>query len=98
MTETISKIDTFGDQCWFRILNNDELSTNNFAGIQIDKWYPSGVYHRTDGPAIICSAAECNLWYVDGKFMRTNEDYQDAVKLTNEEMCMLILKYGNVDD
>lgn len=52
------------------------------------------MFHRTDGPAYIRNG-RC-LWFVNGIAMLTNEQYQTAAKLTDEEMTMLVLKYGNV--
>jgi hypothetical protein len=54
-----------------------------------------GYYHRVDGPAIIYPNGACS-WYIVSKRIITNAEFQSLAKLTDEEMTMLVLKYGNV--
>jgi hypothetical protein len=58
-------------------------------------WYLNGKLHRTDGPAYV-GASGYKEWYVIGKRKIKNSSYQKAAKLSNEDMLMITLKYGNV--
>jgi hypothetical protein len=59
-------------------------------------WYVGGIIHRTDGPARIHKSGT-QVWYVNGKRFNTNKSYQEAAGLSDEEMTVLVLKYGNVE-
>ena len=54
-----------------------------------------GKLHREDGPAVIW-AFGAKEWYVDGKRKIKNSTFQKAAKLTDEDMLMITLKYGDV--
>ena len=58
-------------------------------------WYVNNRLHRTDGPAVECADGS-KSWYVNGKQYGTNKSFQQAANLTDEEMMMLVLKYGNI--
>ena len=62
----------------------------NDFGTQI--WMINGDYHRTDGPAIIY-ASGARRWYVKGEFCWSPKAFQQAAKLSDEEMTFLLLKY-----
>ncbi len=57
-------------------------------------WISNGRYHRTDGPAIIEYGVMS--WFVNDIFYSSNKRFQKAAKLTDEEMLIMVLKYGNV--
>lgn len=59
-------------------------------------WIVNGKYHRTDGPAIFCQDS-IQFWFVNGIRCKTNKSYQRHAKLSNEEMTVLVLKYGNIE-
>jgi hypothetical protein len=52
-------------------------------------------YHRTCGPAMIHNNGGY-AWFVDGKRYRSIKTYQEAAGLSDEEMSMMVLKYGNI--
>ena len=54
-----------------------------------------GEYHREDGPAIIYPG-RVHLWWINNVYYSSNKSYQQAAGLTDEEMTILVLKYGNV--
>jgi hypothetical protein len=61
--------------------------------------------HCLDGPAIVYSALACSewpgfgqySWYINDKQYYDNEEFQEAAKLSDEDMLAMILKYGNVE-
>lgn len=53
------------------------------------------VLHRIDGPARIDEYGDMG-WYIHGQICHTNAEFQEAAGLTDEEMAILVLKYGNV--
>jgi hypothetical protein len=54
-------------------------------------WCKNGLYHRTDGPAIILNKHKSS-WYV----LKHHKEYQKAANLTDEDMLAIILKYGEI--
>ncbi len=64
---------------------------NNGTG----RWFKNGTRHRLDGPS--CMYVSRNIeWWVGGIQCRNNKSYQEATGLSNEDMAVVILKYGNV--
>ena len=61
------------------------------------KWFVDGKLHRTDGPAIIFSNGEMS-WWVRGVKCLTNESYQFATGISDRNMALIVLKYGNVHE
>lgn len=59
-----------------------------------ESWYNYGRLHRTTGPALTVEGS--NLWYVNGTRAYTDDEFQLRAKLTDEELLMVILKYGNI--
>ena len=60
-------------------------------------WYNSAnqLHRENDLPAV----EEVNgtkFWYVNGARCYSNKQFQAAAGLTDEEMCILILTYGDV--
>lgn len=60
-----------------------------------EQWYIDGTIHRTDGPAVVFPNGNQD-WYIGGVLRCTNKSYQEAAGLSDEEMTMIVLKYGNV--
>lgn len=58
-------------------------------------WYRHGSWHRTDGPAII-DPSTGNSWYVNGIPITTDEQFQKIAKISDEELLMIIIKYGKI--
>lgn len=81
---------------------------NNWNGGAI--YYPNGdiVYtnkkhevHRIDGPAHIYQSytGAANMkhsWFVNNKRVYNWEEFQKASKISNEELLLLILQYGEI--
>jgi len=53
-----------------------------------------GLPHSTTGPAIIADGEP--LWCVHGKIYTNFKDFQIAANLSDDEMTIIILKYGNI--
>lgn len=58
-------------------------------------WYQNGKRHRTDGPALefISGYQE---WWINGKCYEDSKLFQNAANLSNEDMLVIILRYGNI--
>lgn len=52
-------------------------------------------FHRVDGPAVMYKNGD-NHWYVHGVGVDTNKDYQSLANLSDEDMLVIVIKYGNV--
>lgn len=57
------------------------------------EWHSYGHLHREDGPAIMTNFII--EWHLHGKRVKSKEEYQELVGLSDEDMTALILKYGN---
>jgi len=89
-------IDSDGNQRW--LVNRKLHRVDGPAVIYADgeqQWRVHGRLHRTDGPAIICIDGT-QYWYVNDQSHTNSKSYQGAAKLSDEEMTLLILKYGAV--
>ncbi len=51
--------------------------------------------HRVDGPSIIFSNQK-PVWIVDGIRCRTQEEYKHHARIFDEDISILILKYGDI--
>ncbi len=61
------------------------------------RWYKghTNKFHRIDGPAVRYTDGWVE-WWVDGNLYKTNESYQCATGISDEDMTIMTLKYGNV--
>jgi hypothetical protein len=59
------------------------------------EWFIDGKRHRLDGPAIQCNDGDS--WHVDGVWCKNFKDFQKAGKLTDDQITILILKYGEMN-
>ena len=57
-----------------------------------DSLHRHGEIHRTDGPAVIYPNGTKEWWYRGRKF--TFEDWSHELRLTNDEIGIIKLKYG----
>ena len=91
------EIDQYGTKRWF----NDKNQLHNENGPAIEwisgsiAWWVDGEPHRINGPAYEY-ADGTKLWYVDGEIYHYNQTYQKAAGISDEDMAMIVLKYGNV--
>jgi hypothetical protein len=85
-----------GTQVWYR--NNDIHRIGGPAIIFASGtciWMQDDQPHRIDGPAEIYKAGP-RCWSLKGRYYHSNKEFQVSAGLTDEEMSMMILKYGNV--
>jgi hypothetical protein len=59
-------------------------------------WYKNNQLHREDGPAFIDNDGY-QSWWINNKRYYDNKSFQIAAGLSDEDMSVLILKYGNVE-
>ena len=74
------------------------MTKPEFDAYRNQRWFNSERrYHRVDGPAVIY-ADGTKWWYIDGSPCFDNKSYQKAAKLSDEDMLMITLKHGNVNE
>lgn len=67
-----------------------------FIGVNgAEGWAINGRTHRIDGPAITWNDGTVE-WYVNNKRCDTIAEYKEAANLSDEDILVLILKYGNL--
>ena len=59
------------------------------------EWFRRGRCHRMDGPAIIDEYGNYG-WYLNDDRICSREEFQRRAGLSDEEMALLILKYGDI--
>jgi hypothetical protein len=90
-------IDSVGNKEWH---DNDgvlhRLAGPAFEGINGSKaWWVNGKYHRLDGPAVEPNDRD-NTWWVNDVRYHDFNDFQKAGGLSDDQMCVLRLKYGEI--
>lgn len=89
-------IDSFGNKYW----ETPESGYHRIGGPAIihpdgtEEWWVDNKRHRIDGPAFV--SADDYIWCVNGRVYVSNVAFQEAANLTDEDMAVIILKYGNV--
>ena len=90
-------IDKFGTITYYN--DNENLHREDGPAIIWDngdkEWYVNGKCHRIDGPAIIFNN-NSHEWLVNDIQYYSNRSYQEAAGISDEDMAMIVLKYGNV--
>jgi hypothetical protein len=89
-------IDAHGNQRWF--VNVELHRVDGPAVIYTDgdqSWWVNGKLHRTDGPAYT-GADGTQQWFVNNRRHYSSKSYQEAAKLSDEDMLALTLKHGVV--
>ena len=61
------------------------------SGLQC--WYKEDKMHRVDGPAFMHPNG-VDAWYIDDCIYRTPKQFQEAAKLSDEDMAFILLKYN----
>jgi protein associated with RNAse G/E len=59
-----------------------------------ESWYINRKLHRTDGPAIYGN--DGSVWLIDDIKYYNNKSFQEAAGISDEDMLLMILKYGDV--
>lgn len=83
-------------------INRKDFGIYSFRDDIVEIWTITGVYetmrdlHRTNGPALMYSDYPCNSWYINGSRMINNTQYQKYAELSDEDMSIIVLKYGDV--
>lgn len=91
-------LDAFGAKYWYQdgfLHREDGPALITETGVK--HWIIVGKRHRVDGPAIEFEQDPShNKWYINGKEIKSCQHYQKLTGLTDEEMTVLILKYGDI--
>lgn len=88
-----------GSKAWYRIGQLHRVGGP--ATIWADgseAWYQFGQFHRTDGPAFTDTEnPDINdCWYIRGHCIGSAIEFQEMSGLSDEEMSIMVLKYGNI--
>ncbi len=59
------------------------------------RWWKAGISHRIDGPSCTYATPKPE-WYIEGKRYFDNKSYQVAAGLSDEDMTIIVMKYGNI--
>jgi hypothetical protein len=87
LPEVSDFVDIQGAQC-VRCVNDD--------GVWYFKRSDGGLNgHRVDGPAVVFSDGAM-LWRINDVDMHSSAEFQRAAGVSDEDMIMLILKYGPI--
>lgn len=93
--DTNPYIDELGAQHWYE--HGERHRLDGPAVIDNDgseAWFERGQLHRLDGPAFTNQRGI--YWYIRGNYIKTAERYQFLSGKSDEEMMLLILKYGEI--
>ncbi|MDV7396463.1 hypothetical protein RZS08_34025, partial [Arthrospira platensis SPKY1] len=58
-------------------------------------WYKNNKLHRHDGPAVEYASGN-KQWFVNDMRCRSASEFQQATNISDEQLSMLILKYGEI--
>lgn len=98
MIEVEERINKYGEHRWY-IKGTDTLHREDGPAIikhgHYEAWCRHNEYDRKDGPAIVYEDGK-KFWWVDGFIVDTNEDFRVRANLTEEDLLIVILKYGDV--
>lgn len=63
-------------------------------------WFKHGRLHRLDGPAYepTCPDQGFNMWAINGVSYKFPHEFRAAAGYTEEDMCVLVFKYGPAGD
>lgn len=84
----------------FDIIISDENESEKagqviFRGSDAEYWFFNNHLHRADGPAAMYQSGLIQWWY-EGQHIHSAEHFQKVTGISNEEMLILILKYGDI--
>jgi len=78
-------IDEDGDEVWY----DADVRDVHDVGLSTELHW-----HRLDGPAF--TGSKHRSWWINNQEYRNFKDFQKAGGLSDEEMCILRLKYGSI--
>ena len=61
-----------------------------------EAWYQYDMRHRVDGPAYIDTCDGTVEWCIAGDLIDSRSEYQKRTKMSDEDLLVLILKYGGL--
>lgn len=62
------------------------------------QWWVNGTRHRLGGPAITRTMLPgSRSWWIHGKHIRSVQQYQLETKCADEDLALLILRYGGIE-
>ena len=87
-----------GSTRWYyeSVLHREDGPAVIYDGADLEIWVNLGMWHRDDGPAFIRHSTSYCEWWVYDRRMRSSSQYQQATGITDEQIAMLILKYGEI--
>jgi len=91
-------IEWYDGELWW--MNHNRLHRTDGPAIEYpdgdESWYINGTLHRLDGPALNHPVSSIIGWHIHGVRYYNFKDFQKAGGLSDEEMCILRLKYGEI--
>lgn len=88
-------IDAEGTEYWY---SHGQCHRENAPAIICtngsEAWYQHDVLHRVDGPAFTDDVGY--HWYLKGLWIRSAHEFQLKAGLSDEDMMLLLLKYGDI--
>jgi hypothetical protein len=89
-----------GSECW----NNKHNKYHRLGDLPAiihrcgtKEYWVNGRGHRIGGPAVEWDDGGYS-WYIRGKLCKSFKEYQKKTKLSDNEITILILKYGDIVD
>jgi hypothetical protein len=80
---------------WYKDGNRHRTDGPAYESDDIKLWAVNGLWHRVDGPAYI-EKGRAPEWWLNDKHIGNTKEFQQTAGLTDEEMTMIVLKYGGV--
>ena len=74
---------------------NHHYGWYNGEGVSSIQLYINMRHHRLDGPAIVYLTGD-SYWCINNSQVTNFKDFQEAGGLSDDQMCILRLKYGEI--
>lgn len=89
-------IDDYGNTHWYANGVRHREDGPSYVGANgTEIWRIHGEIHRIDGPAVTYINKK-QSWYVNGNEYTSDKEFQKAANISDEDMAVMIMKYGNV--
>ena len=94
-------IDDGGDKIWFSDPSDRQNTWHRLDGPAVVsrkgtlEWWVNDMRHRLDGPAIEAYNGD-KIWYINGVRYYYFKDFQEAGGISDSDMMVLRLKYGEI--
>lgn len=63
-----------------------------------ETWFKNGYFHRIGGPAFTDRVDDVEEWWIMGIEIDSYEEYQKMTKCSDEEILLLTLKWGDIEE